>query len=68
MYIAPTHDWRRLAACWGKAAHATAAGAHAVMKRMIRRHKHKIERHRRLTVYRCQHCSQWHIGGTDVAS
>jgi hypothetical protein len=44
--------------CQGKEAFSTAAAALRVLRKM--RHRHPDDH--ALNVYRCRHCSKWHIG------
>lgn len=50
--------------CVGKIAHATAAGAYVALRRQARRARFAPSKDGRLGVYRCPHCTLWHIGNS----
>lgn len=49
-----------ISSCVGKQALPTAALAHAVLRRSMRRGKRGARRIRQ--AYRCRHCGFWHLG------
>ena len=54
-------------ACVGKVTHATASGAYEARKRQVNRNRFIRRKGLSLVVYRCPHCTGWHIGNTGKA-
>ena len=55
-------EW--IVGCTGKFAYLSFDKATKQITRMLRRKKNRKSDKRLLNVYRCRHCSSWHIGGT----